>query len=80
LITQRNNVSMSILPIGFSQLKSKPITDCSTCKHEKSNMECGHPKNGTKAWEKMDESQCWCITDTLTQAQKYYSKSGRQND
>ena len=37
----------------------KTKCDCSNCKHEGKDYLCYHPKEGTKAFKKMEMSQCW---------------------
>ena len=78
-ITQMNTVTTTIDSMGYND-RFKKLVDCSTCEHESPNMTCSHPKAETKAWDSMTQDQCWSINTQLTQAQKYFKKSGRGND
>jgi len=33
--------------------------DCRTCKWEKENQQCKHPKEGTREYKKWKEVDCW---------------------
>ena len=76
--TQMNNVVERIVPeSGYSISQNK--VDCSTCKHEATNMQCLHPDNGKAKFSNVEMGVCWSAGTNMSTGQQAYKKYGQKN-
>jgi len=74
-----NEITLVSIDYGFDVDKIEfGKTSCGNCKHEMTNMECGHPLIGTAKFSKMKQEQCFSKRQYAIS--KYVKRQGRTDE